>query len=112
MANPLPVTAGPWSICERDLAAAYIGKQIVATVNVPGGSDILIIARGDVASFEAPGNAAVIAGALEGLAAAKEVMSLLRDHGPAIVPHLMDSDQNAGQRLRDAIARAEGHVYG
>lgn len=42
------------------------------------------------------------------LAAAKEVMSLLREYGPSIVPHLMDSDQNAGQRLRDAIAAAEG----
>lgn len=42
------------------------------------------------------------------LAAAKEVMELLQEHGPSIVPHLMDSDMNAGQRLRAAIARAEG----
>ncbi len=42
------------------------------------------------------------------LAAAKEVMGLLQEYGPSIVPHLMDSDQNAGQRLRDAIVAAEG----
>lgn len=41
------------------------------------------------------------------LAAAKDVMDLLREYGASIVPHLMDSDQNAGQRLRDAIAAAE-----
>ena len=41
------------------------------------------------------------------LAAAKEVMAALQEHGSSIVPHLMDSDQNAGQRLRDAIAEAE-----
>lgn len=40
------------------------------------------------------------------LAAAKEVMSALAEYGPSIVPHLMDSDQNAGQRLRVAIAEA------
>lgn len=54
----------------------------------------------------------IIAAVGELTAAASDVMSLLRDHGPAIVPHLMDSDQNAGQRLRDAIARAEGRADG
>ncbi len=43
------------------------------------------------------------------LASAKEVMDLLEEYGPSIVPHLMDSDQNAGQRLRDAITAAEAH---
>ncbi len=41
------------------------------------------------------------------LTAAREVMRLLEEHGPSIVPHLMDDDENAGQRLRDAIAKAE-----
>lgn len=40
--------------------------------------------------------------------AAKEVMGLLQKHGKEIVPHLLDTDENAGQRLRDAIAEAEG----
>ena len=41
------------------------------------------------------------------LAAAKEVMGMLEEHGASIVPHLLDTDMNAGQRLRDAIAAAE-----
>mgnify|MGYP001607469516 FL=1 len=41
------------------------------------------------------------------LSAAKEVMNLLHTHGPEIVRHLMDTDENPGQRLRDAIAKAE-----
>ena len=39
--------------------------------------------------------------------AAKEVMDSLAEHGPSIVPHLMDTDDNAGERLRQAIAKAE-----
>lgn len=39
--------------------------------------------------------------------AASAVMKDLEEYGPSIVPHLMDTDENAGQRLRDLIARAE-----
>jgi hypothetical protein len=46
---------------------------------------------------------------LEQLAtAAKRVMDLLEQHGPSIVPHLMDDDDNAGQRLRELIADVLG----
>lgn len=41
------------------------------------------------------------------LASAKEVMTKLEEHGGSVVPHLLDTDMNAGQRLRDAIAAAE-----
>lgn len=41
------------------------------------------------------------------LAAAKEVIAALEEHGGSIVPHLLDTDMNAGQRLRDAIAGFE-----
>ena len=34
---------------------------------------------------------------------AKEVMELLERHGEQVVPHLLDSDDNAGQFLREAI---------
>jgi len=34
---------------------------------------------------------------------AKKVMDLLEKHGSGIVPHLLDTDENAGQELRDAI---------
>ena len=39
---------------------------------------------------------------------AGKVMELLKEHGPSIVPHLMDTDDNAGQYLRDALAKAKG----
>lgn len=45
--------------------------------------------------------------ALTLLSAAIEVMGLLEKHGPSIGPHLLDTDMNAGQRLRDAIAAAQ-----
>lgn len=35
--------------------------------------------------------------------AAASVMQHLERHGPSIVPHLMDTDENAGQRLRAAL---------
>jgi hypothetical protein len=34
------------------------------------------------------------------------VMTMLEVHGGAIVPHLMDTDENAGQFLREAIESA------
>jgi len=39
--------------------------------------------------------------------AAAEVMDMLKKHGPSVVPHLMDSDENAGERLREEIAKAK-----
>lgn len=42
--------------------------------------------------------------------AAKEVMALLEQHGGAIWPHLSDTDDNAGQRLRNALAIIERTV--
>ena len=38
---------------------------------------------------------------------AKAVMQTLEEHGPSIVPHLMDTDDNDGERLRQAITNAE-----
>lgn len=38
---------------------------------------------------------------------ARTVMAYLQDDGPSVVPHLMDSDDNPGHRLRDALAMAE-----
>lgn len=37
---------------------------------------------------------------------ADAVMTTLKEYGPSIVPHLLDTDDNDGQRLRDAIAAA------
>jgi hypothetical protein len=37
---------------------------------------------------------------------ADRVMTMLENHGSSIVPHLLDSDDNAGQRLRLAIWQA------
>jgi ribosomal protein L37AE/L43A len=44
--------------------------------------------------------------------AAQQVMTLLEEHGSGIVGHLLDTDDNAGQRLREAVAesRAAGVI--
>lgn len=34
---------------------------------------------------------------------AKGVMDALEEHGPSIVPHLIDSDENDGERTREAL---------
>jgi hypothetical protein len=34
---------------------------------------------------------------------ARSVMDALAEYGPSIVPHLMDTDENAGERLRAAL---------
>jgi hypothetical protein len=34
---------------------------------------------------------------------ARQVMKYLEEHGPAIVPHLLDTDDNPGQRLRELL---------
>lgn len=38
---------------------------------------------------------------------AKQVMNMLEEYGGSIVPHLIDTDDNAGEFLRQAIANAE-----
>ena len=52
-------------------------------------------------------NAKLIAAAPDLLESSQKVMSLLEKHGSSIVPHLMDTDENAGEELRQAIARAK-----
>ena len=37
---------------------------------------------------------------------AKVVMEMLEEHGPKVVPHLIDTDDNPGQYLRNAIDAA------
>ena len=34
---------------------------------------------------------------------ARQVMQYLEEHGTSIVPHLLDTDENPGQRLRDLL---------
>lgn len=34
----------------------------------------------------------------------KRVMDLLEKHGGSIVPHLLDTDENAGQEFREALS--------
>ena len=38
----------------------------------------------------------------------KKVMALLEKNGGSIVPHLLDTDENDGEFLRQAIAKMEG----
>ena len=44
----------------------------------------------------------------EALKLGKIVMDILDEHGPSIVPHLLDTDENAGQRFRAAL-KETGH---
>lgn len=44
----------------------------------------------------------------EALRLGKVVMDLLDKHGPSIVPHLLDTDENAGQRFRAALNQEPG----
>jgi hypothetical protein len=37
---------------------------------------------------------------------AKRVMDMLEEHGPSVVPHLIDTDDNPGQFLREDISQA------
>lgn len=39
---------------------------------------------------------------------AEVVMEMLEKHGSGIVPHLLDTDDNPGQELREALADARG----
>lgn len=39
--------------------------------------------------------------------AARHFSNLLAHEGAAILPHLLDTDENAGQRFRDALAAYE-----
>jgi hypothetical protein len=86
-------TPGPWTHASDKLAAGNIkapdnAALIVAAVNaLPE-----LLAR--VKRLE------------EALRLGKIVMDMLEEHGPSIVPHLLDTDENAGQRFRDALARA------
>lgn len=57
------------------------------------------------ASPEVQANTKLVAAAPEIAHWANEVMQLLEKHGPGIVPHLMDTDDNAGQFLRDALKK-------
>lgn len=38
---------------------------------------------------------------------AREVMSYLEKYGSSIVPHLLDTDENPGERLRDALRKLD-----
>lgn len=95
-----PHTPGPWLLTRDKDTSFWVGKpyfaEQIAHVNVLSNP-----ANGE-------GNALLIASAPDMFEAAKEVMSALEEHGPSIVPHLVDTDENAGQRLREAIAKAEG----
>ena len=41
---------------------------------------------------------------------AKEVMDLLQEYGAEIVPHLIDTDENPGQRLREALQESSEEI--
>lgn len=87
-------TPGPWAAFDNEIEAD------------DGLNDNRRIA--DTFGPDAKANAHLIAAAPEVVEHAARVMALLAAHGQSIVPHLLDSDDNAGQRLRTAIAKATG----
>lgn len=108
-------TPGPWDVLP---AYNYVGYAIaprgtlptLAAVERPAGRKDTI----NVHAFNFPGemlaNACLIAAAPDLYKNAKEVMAALEEHGASIVPHLLDTDDNAGQRLREAIAKADEYL--
>ena len=105
--NLVPPNELPWALedCGRpgEKTLTIIAENGYGVLSIPAS-----ITDGYPKSGVAMANARLIAAAPELLEAAKEVISLLEEHGGVIVPHLLDTDENAGQRLRDAIAKAEG----
>lgn len=107
-------TPGPWVFHKSDNFGSYSfcaysqsPLKCMASFQVYAhtyGNDAATIAK----LGRAEANARLIAAAPELLETASRVMAILEEHGPSIVPHLLDSDDNAGQRLRDAIAKATG----
>lgn len=98
---------GPWRKVAHDMYMMD-GDEPIAVENAKGDT-VCNNAPFYPAALEAK-YADLIAAAPELYTHAKWVMAMLEEHGPSIVPHLLDSDQNAGQRLRDAIAKAEGRA--
>jgi pantothenate kinase len=72
-----------------------------------GGCDVLVakVYGNDAEEIEEHGR--LIAAAPEFYATAKEVMDLLSKHGASIVPHLLDTDENPGERLRALLAKVK-----
>ena len=73
---------------ERDVAAGHVGNPATAF---------------DYCK-ECFGLAALGGSSVALARAAHGVMAALEEYGPSIVPHLLDTDENDGQRLRDALA--------
>lgn len=95
-------TPGPWSVVphsrhKHSVSGGMWTNFAKVVTRISGRSED---------SAEGLANARLIGAAPELLSAAIEVMQALEEHGPSIVPHLLDTDMNAGQRLRDAIAKA------
>ena len=101
-------TKGPW-----DVSSTYDGALTVLQMRHPHkqiciNADYAAMPEGYKASHE---NAELIAlsrnhfAALVRVAmAADEGMAALAEHGASIVPHLVDTDENAGERLRSALS--------
>lgn len=96
MSAAIKHSPGPWHWNGNSLVSGWHGYYLMHIEEYPG------------LGHSAEANKRLIAAAPDLLAEAKQVMALLERHGPSIVPHLLDNDQNAGERLRAAIAKAEG----
>lgn len=71
-----------------------------------GSKRICIVSDFGKTAEERIANAKLIAAAPALLKYAIDVMEILERGGGSIVPHLLDTDDNAGQKLREAIQSA------
>lgn len=81
------------------------------------GREVMTVPRGDIKickvhpiseDDDGSANGKLLAAAPDLLKYAIKVMETLEKYGSSIVPHLMDTDDNDGQRLREVIKRAQG----
>jgi len=76
----------------RSIIQLYVGGNLVPSKKTPGTEshdDSLFSAYGDVVKY------------------ANAVMKDLDEHGPSIVPHLIDNDENDGELLRRALKKVK-----
>lgn len=104
MNDPKPLTAEE----ERDMRTQVSQAVVVhnPSVQVADGTQFVIglqriLATLDTSRAESAKLAVENAALRE---AASEVMDALTKHGQSIVPHLLDNDENAGERLRAILA--------
>jgi hypothetical protein len=91
---------------ERTLDESVVGRVWIPTYD--GGVNVAVADLREVLALAKQARPEPVNERL--VEAAREVMDALEQHGPSIVPHLIDTDDNAGERLRTAITEATNRM--